>query len=166
INHFEIATLLSNLGINALIEKPLSFDTQSSYELIAMFEEKNLVGGVGHIERFNPAIRECKKRLQDLGHIYQITTRRQGPFQIRVSDVGVVKDLATHDIDIVEWLSSDKYELVFSQTLNRSGRNHEDLLVTTARLNNGIVVNNLVNWLSPNKDRSIVITGENGAFDG
>ena len=60
-----------------------------------------LVGCVGHIERFNPALQQLRRRLEagELGQVYQVTTRRQGPFPARIADVGVVKDLATHDID-------------------------------------------------------------------
>ena len=66
-----------------------------------------LVAAVGHIERYNPALQEMRRRLDagELGEIYQVATRRQGPFPARIADVGVVLDLATHDIDLTAWVT-------------------------------------------------------------
>jgi predicted dehydrogenase len=129
-------------------------------------EEKNLVGAVGHIERFNPAIQELKKRLSagDIGEVYQIATRRQGSFPARIGDVGVAKDLATHDIDLTAWVADSSYEFVFAQAAHKSGRKHEDMISVTGRLRSGVVVNHLVNWLSPMKERVVIVTGDKGSF--
>jgi predicted dehydrogenase len=75
-----------------------------------------------------------------------------------------VKDLATHDIDLAMWLSESLFASVNAQTTHRSGREHEDLVSINGKLQNGVVVNLLVNWLSPLKERSLVVTGEKGAF--
>ena len=65
---------------------------------------------VGHIERYNPALQALRARLEagELGDVYQIATRRQGPFPARIADVGVVKDLATHDIDLTAWVAQSR----------------------------------------------------------
>ena len=99
-----------------------------------------------------------------LGDVFQIATRRQGPFPPRVSDVGVVKDLATHDIDLTMWVMQDDYQSISSQTSHRSGRRNEDLLVAIGKLKSGVIVNHLVNWLSPFKERNVTIIGSNGAL--
>jgi predicted dehydrogenase len=78
--------------------------------------------------------------------------------------VGVVKDLATHDIDLTAWVTGRDYVQVSAQAARRSGREHEDLIAVVGELETGIVVNHLVNWLSPLKERSTVVTGERGAF--
>ena len=121
---------------------------------------------MGHIERFNPAIQELTKRLAlgDLGEIFQIATRRQSSFPGRISDVGVVKDLATHDIDLVLAISGSTYKDVSAFTAHRSGRDTEDMVIVNARLENGVIVNHVVNWLSPLKERVTVVTGETGIF--
>ena len=62
------------------------------------------------------------------------------------------------------WLSESKFKDVNGQTAFRSGRKHEDLVSINGQLQNNAVVNLLVNWLSPLKERSITVTGENGAF--
>ena len=57
-----------------------------------------------------------------LGEVYQISTRRQSPFPARISDVGVVKDLATHDVDLTAWVAGSNYVSVSAVTAYRSGR--------------------------------------------
>jgi predicted dehydrogenase len=96
--------------------------------------------------------------------VYQVATRRQGPFPSRIADVGVAKDLASHDIDLTAWVAQSEYVDVFAQTAFRSGRAHEDMIAITGRLASGVIVNHLVNWLSPMKERVTVVTGEKGAF--
>ena len=99
-----------------------------------------------------------------LGDIYQITTRRQGPFPARIADVGVVKDLATHDIDLTAWVAQSPYKNVSARTTHRSGRSHEDMVVAVGTLENGTIVNHVVNWLSPFKERNTTVIGDKGAL--
>ena len=164
--HKEIAIAALNKGVNCLVEKPVAVNFTDALEIKVVADKLSLLVGIGHIERYNAAIRELRRRLLagELGSIYQISIRRQGPFPSRIADVGVVKDLATHDIDLVMWLSGSKFASINAQTAHRSGRQHEDLVSINGQLENSTVVNVLVNWLSPLKERSIIITGEKGAF--
>ncbi len=164
--HEEVAMRLAEAGIHALIEKPLSQDPPSAKRIADEFESRGLIGGVGHIERYNPALQQARARIEngDLGEIYQVATRRQGPFPGRIADVGVVKDLGTHDIDLTAWVTQQNYVSVAAQTAHKSGRDHEDLVAVTGYLSHGTVANHLVNWLSPLKERTTVITGEKGTF--
>lgn len=166
IYHLEIGRELAGRGIHALIEKPVASDSASAHELVSLFSKANLVGGVGHIERYNPALQSMRTRIADgvLGEIYQITTRRQGPFPGRIADVGVVKDLATHDIDLTAWVSQQSYVSVNARTAYRSGRDHEDMVLAIGTLSSGTVVSHTVNWLTPFKERTTVVIGEKGAL--
>jgi predicted dehydrogenase len=121
-------------------------------------------GAVGHVERFNPALLELQRRVQDgqLGQVFLVATERIGPFPDRVRDVGVVKDLATHDLDLVRWLGGAPVERVSAETQCRSDRQHEDLLLATGCLENGISFNCIVDWLSPTKVRRTRVLGERG----
>ena len=118
------ACTLAAAGIHAIIEKPLAQDTFAARKLAEAFAAERLVGAVGHIERYNPALQSARRRLEqgDLGAVYQIITRRQGPFPGRIADVGVVKDLATHDIDLTAWVVQQPYTSVSARTAYRSGR--------------------------------------------
>jgi UDP-N-acetylglucosamine 3-dehydrogenase len=164
--HEDIATWLFGSVIHAFIEKPVSTDAPSAQRILESCQKSGLQGAVGHIERFNPAIRELKNRLLEgeIGDVFQIATRRQGSFPSRIGDVGVTKDLATHDIDLTMWVSNSDYSLVFAQSAHRSGRAHEDMISVSGRLVNGVIVNHVVNWLSPMKERVVVVTGDKGTF--
>ena len=164
IYHLEIGEQLAAAGIHAMVEKPLSQNTVSSKVLTKAFTSAGLVGAVGHIERYNPALQEARRRLEQVGSLYQVVTRRQGPFPARVADVGVVKDLATHDIDLTAWITGQRYTSVSARTASRTGREYEDLVAVVGTLQDGTITNHLVNWLSPLKERVTIITGENGAF--
>jgi predicted dehydrogenase len=164
--HEEVGLALAAAGVHAMVEKPLASDTASARKLADAFEAAGLVGCVGHIERYNPALQTLRVRLQDgeLGSVYQIVTRRQGPFPARIADVGVVKDLATHDIDLTAWVTQQLYVSVAARTAHKSGREHEDLVAVVGQLADGTVTNHLVNWLSPMKERVTIVTGERGTF--
>ena len=164
--HEEIGLRLAEAGVHALIEKPLAPSVEAAGKLVRAFESRGLVGAVGHIERYNPALQSLRARLEagELGDMYQVVTRRQGPFPGRIADVGVVMDLATHDIDLTAWVTGREYLDVAARTVSRSGRPHEDMVSAVAALGDGLMANHLVNWLSPFKERSTVITGERGSF--
>jgi UDP-N-acetylglucosamine 3-dehydrogenase len=164
--HLEVGLALANAGVHALIEKPVADTAEHGRALASAFEAAGLVGAVGHIERYNPALQQARSRLEsgELGEVFQIATRRQGPFPGRIADVGVVKDLGTHDIDLTSWVAQQPYASVSAQTTHRSGRIHEDLVAFVGHLEDGIVTNHLVNWLSPLKERVTTITGERGAL--
>lgn len=164
--HLPVGEALAAAGVHALIEKPVAADTPSAERLVTAFSSRSLVGGVGHIERFNPALLDLKRRLDsgELGDIYQIATRRQGPFPARIADVGVTKDLASHDIDLTAWLSGQNYVQVSANTTLKSGRPHEDMVSASCVLDNGVVTSHVVNWLTPFKERTVTVTGERGTF--
>jgi len=164
--HESIGLELAEAGIHALIEKPLAVDTPAAKRLVSAFASRGLIGAVGHIERYNPALQQLRKRLEagELGAVYQITTRRQGPFPARIADVGVIKDLATHDIDLTAWVARSAFESVSARVAFKSGRAHEDMVAAVGQLVDGTITNHLVNWLSPFRERLTIVTGERGAF--
>lgn len=164
--HEELGLTLARHGVHTLIEKPVAADVASGQRLADAFRSAGVVGCVGHIERYNPALQEMRRRLAngELGQIYQVATRRTGPFPSRIADVGVILDLATHDVDLTSWVTGSAYQCVTAHTAHRSGRAHEDLVAAVALLDGGIVANHLVNWLSPLKERVTIVSGERGSF--
>jgi predicted dehydrogenase len=164
--HEEAALALAEAGVHTLVEKPIADTVEAGQRMVDAFASRGLVGAVGHVERFNPALLEARRRIRagELGAVYQIATRRQGPFPSRIADVGVGKDLASHDIDLTAWVADSPYTTVFGQIALKSGRPHEDMILATGRLANGIIVNHVVNWLSPMKERLTIITGEKGTL--
>jgi UDP-N-acetylglucosamine 3-dehydrogenase len=164
--HQQVGLQLAEAGVPALIEKPLAHSASAARTLVEAFSKRSLVAGVGHIERYNPALQSLRRRLAqgELGDVFQVVTRRQGPFPDRIADVGVVRDLATHDIDLTAWVTGQDYVSVAARTSSRSGRPHEDMVAVVGQLADGTIVNHLVNWLSPLKERYIAVTGQRGCF--
>lgn len=164
--HEEAALKLAAAGVHTLIEKPIAHSVEAGRRIVDSFANAGLVGAVGHVERFNPALQELRRRLEagELGSVYQIQTRRQGPFPARIADVGVAKDLASHDIDLTAWVAQSDYDSVFAHTAFKSGREHEDLIAITGQLESGVITNHIVNWLNPLKERVTIVTGERGTF--
>jgi len=164
--HLDLGTRLAEAGVHALIEKPVASTAEAAESLRDLFGARGLIGGVGHIERFNPAVLEARRRIADglIGEIYQVSTRRQGPFPGRIADVGVIKDLASHDIDLTAWVTQQRYSSVSARITHRSGRDHEDMVLAIGTLERGTIVSHQVNWLTPFKERTTLITGESGAL--
>ena len=164
--HHELSLELAEHDIHCLIEKPLATTSAQGRDIEQAFAKRGLVGGVGHIERYNPALIELRQRLVagQLGTLYQIATRRQGPFPGRIGDVGVVKDLATHDIDLTMWISNSDFTSMNAVQSLRAGRAYEDMVIGIGHLSNGAITSHIINWLTPFKERCTIVHGEHGVF--
>ncbi len=162
--HVAAAGALAAAGVHVLVEKPLAASADEAQAIIDACAAAGVHGAVGHVERFNPALLEMRRRVQDgqVGQVFLIATERIGPFPDRIKDVGVVKDLATHDLDLVRWLGGAPVERVAAETQHRMGRTHEDMVLATGRLSSGATFNCTVDWLSPAKVRRTKVLGERG----
>ncbi len=162
--HMSSALACAQAGINVLVEKPLAATSAEAAAIIAACEAAGVRAAVGHVERYNPALLELRRRVQDgqLGEIFLIATERVGPFPDRVRDVGVVKDLATHDLDLVRWIGGSPIAQLAAQTAHRTGRPHEDLVLVTGRLASDVTFNCVVDWLTPMKTRTTRVLGDRG----
>jgi predicted dehydrogenase len=162
--HLGVVRELVAGGVSVLVEKPIAADSAQGAEIIHMVRSAGLHGAVGHVERFNPALQELRTRVLagQLGEVFLIATERVGPFPARIRDVGVVKDLGTHDLDLVRWLGGSPVSQLAAQTQHRMGREHEDMVLVTGRLAEGQAFNCIVDWLSPTKVRQTRVLGELG----
>ncbi len=165
-HHAEVAEEALGRRIPVLIEKPIAQTVDEGRRLIAAAEAADRLLIVGHIERFNPAVMALKERLQagELGRLFQIDARRQGPFPARIRDVGVVIDLAVHDLDIMRYITQSEVTRVYAETERRLHTSHEDLLTGLVRLSDGAIGTLTINWLTPTKIRELYVTGERGMF--
>jgi predicted dehydrogenase len=164
--HFVVAAPFIEQGTAVLVEKPLAATIEEGERLRDLAEAARVPLAVGHIERFNPAVIELKRRLAagELGRVYQVHARRVGPFPQRVRDVGVVLDLAPHDIDVMRFLLESDVVRVQAETERRLATEHEDMLSGVVRFSNGVVGVLDVNWLTPTKIRELSVLGEHGMF--
>ena len=164
--HFGVVQKALLAGCHVLVEKPIALSIAEGETLVALARELNKVLVVGHIERFNPAVIELRKRLQqgELGQVFQIHTRRLGPFPARVLDVGVIIDLATHDLDIIRHLSQSDGLRVYAETKRHIHTSNEDVFGGLVRFKNDVLGILEINWLTPLKVRELYVTGERGMF--
>ncbi|TAK25598.1 MAG: Gfo/Idh/MocA family oxidoreductase [Chloroflexota bacterium] len=164
--HHAVAADVIDAGCHVLVEKPIASTEDEGADLIVRAADRGVAFSVGHVERFNPAVRELKARLNagELGQIYQVHARRLGPFPARVRDVGVVIDLATHDVDVMRFLLDSDVIRVYGEIARRLHTEHEDLLSGLLRFRNGAIGVLDVNWLTPTKIREVTVTGERGMF--
>jgi UDP-N-acetylglucosamine 3-dehydrogenase len=165
--HLPVVERLAAAGVSMLIEKPLAGTSEAAARIVEVCEHYRVHGAVGHVERYNAALQEMRRRIVDgqLGRLYSISTTRSGPFPGRVQDVGVVKDLATHDIDLVSWLSDSRIVRVAAQTQHVTGREHEDLVLVNGTVESGAAFSLTVDWLSPTKVRRARVLGEGGLLE-
>ena len=164
--HLPVTLAALRAGANVIVEKPIAATREEALEMISAAAAAGRMLTVGHIERFNPAIRELRRRLQagELGRIFQIKATRLGPFPARIRDVGVVVDLAPHDIDVMRFLVGSEPIRLFAETERRIHTEHEDLFNGMMKFANGVIGVLDINWLTPSKRRTLTVTGERGMF--
>lgn len=164
--HLPVTIAALRAGANVLVEKPIAATRDEAQAMMAAAETAGRMLTVGHIERFNPAIRELRRRLaaDELGRIFQVKATRLGPFPARIRDVGVVVDLAPHDLDVMRYLVGSEPVRVYAETERRIHTEHEDLFNGVIKFENGVVGVLDINWLTPTKRRSLTVTGERGMF--
>ena len=164
--HHQVALEAMEAGCHVLIEKPIAETEEQALDLIERSEELGRKLMVGHIVRFDPAVQALKEHLAngELGRIFQVRCRRLGPFPARIRDVGVVIDLATHDLDMIRYITGQEVTRVYAETEQEIHSDYEDILVGSVRLDDGAIGILDVNWLTPTKVRELTVTGERGMF--
>ena len=164
--HLEVGEKLIEHGIHVLIEKPIANTIEEGEKLIELAKKHEVVLGVGHIERFNPAIMELRRRLREgmAGRIYKIHAERLSPYPSRIQDAGVVIDLASHDLDLMRYLMNDEVIRLYGETLQSINSDREDLINGLLRFRSGAVGVLDVNWITPTKIRRMTVTGARGMF--
>ena len=165
--HLPLALAAADRGIAMLVEKPLAATPAEADELVDASIDTGVPIQVGHVERFNPAVLELGRLLDEgwLSTVYAITSRRAGPFPARIRDVGVTIDLATHDVDILSFVAAERPTRVSAETAQRVHQDHEDLLFGLLSFPSGSVGMLDVDWLTPAKRRTLTVVGEEGMFE-
>lgn len=161
--HKEVALAAIRAGVNLLVEKPIADSIENATEIIEKAKRAGLKLMVGHIERFNPAVLKLKEIIDSgmLGKIVSISTRRVGPYNPRIRDVGVILDIGVHDIDVISYLYGMKVNEVYA-IAGADIHSFEDHAAIILRFNHkysGIVE---TNWLTPHKVRKLTVIGLKG----
>ena len=164
--HLSAARAAIEAGVALFVEKPLAGTVDEAQEIVDLAAAAGVPLQVGHVERFNPAVTALSERLADgaLSRIYSVKTLRAGPLPQRIRDVGVAVDLATHDVDVICHLAAGRPERVYAEITRQEHTSREDLLFGLLRFANGLIGLLDVNWLTPEKQRRLVVLGEEGMF--
>src|SRR5215207_152224 len=153
--HHELALKCIERGIHVLIEKPIASNVDEGREIIAAAKRRGVKLMVGHVERFNPAVQAIKDAIRD-EDILSIAITRVGPFPPRMSNVGVVIDLAVHDIDLIRWFTDSEIVEVQPQ-LKSAVAEREDIALLQFRTASGVLAHINTNWLTPFKARNVTV---------
>jgi UDP-N-acetylglucosamine 3-dehydrogenase len=157
--HRDVALAAIARGVHVLVEKPIASTVAEGNEIIDAARNAGVTLMVGHVERFNPAVEAVKEAIRN-EDILSIAITRVGPFPPRMSNVGVVIDLAVHDIDLIRWFTNS--EIVEVQPQVRSAvADREDIALLQFRTASGVLAHINTNWLTPFKARSVTVATKN-----
>ncbi len=153
--HHQIALTCLAHGVHVLVEKPIASSVEEGRDIIAAARKAGAILMVGHVERFNPAVQAIKQAIRD-EDILSISITRVGPFPPRMSNVGVVIDLAVHDIDLIRWFTGSDIVDVQPQ-VSSAVAEREDIALLQFRTASGVLAQINTNWLTPFKARNVVV---------
>jgi predicted dehydrogenase len=157
--HFDVAKLALQRGVHLLIEKPITTTLDEADELLALAQSKGTLLQIGHVERFNQALRAAQPYLDAPRFI---ESERLATFNPRGSDVAVVLDLMIHDIDLVHALVRDRVTDV--KAVGVGVLTQVDMTNAWLEFANGAVANIKASRVSRDRSRKLRIFQRNGYF--
>jgi len=148
-------------GKHVLVEKPMATNTRQAEQLIKIAEESALHLTVGFLMRFIPGLQHIRRAVEkkEIGELVCVTAKRVSQWPERIGDVGVVKDTAIHDIDVMRYISNESPTSVYAKTGSMRHRQFEDyaqLMLTYEDEKSAFIESN---WLTPYKTRTLTVTG-------
>jgi UDP-N-acetylglucosamine 3-dehydrogenase len=148
-------------GKHVLVEKPMATNVKQAEKLLETAKKEKLHLTVGFLMRFIPGIQHMKNTIEDktIGNLVCATAKRVSEWPERIGDVGVVKDTAIHDIDIVRYLFGEEPIAVYAKTGNMKHKKFEDYAQIMLTFEGGKSAFIESNWLTPYKTRTLVVTG-------
>jgi len=148
-------------GRHVLVEKPMSANFKQAETLQKTAEKEKLHLTVGFLMRFIPGLQHMKKAVQDktIGELVCATAKRVSQWPERIGDVGVVKDTAIHDIDVIRYLFKEDPIAVYAKTGSMGHRKFEDYAHIMLTFEGGKSAFIESNWLTPYKTRMLILTG-------
>jgi UDP-N-acetylglucosamine 3-dehydrogenase len=150
-----------NAGKHVLVEKPMATNTKQAEKLLAVAEKNGLHLTVGFLMRFIPGLQHIREAVENkkLGELVCATAKRVSQWPERIGDVGVVKDTAIHDIDVMRYVSGEDPISVYAKTGSMRHRRFEDyaqIMLTYEDEKSAFIESN---WITPYKTRILTVTG-------
>lgn len=164
--HREVAGYCLEKGVHVLLEKPLAMNIDEGRELLELARANNRKLFVGHIERFNPAVKKVKEMIDagELGKITAIIMRRVGGFPPQIKDANIAVDLAIHDIDIANYLLDELPNKIAVHKRKNHIERREDAVEFFLEYSTASAYIQ-ANWISPIKVRKLNVTGSEGYLE-
>ena len=166
VTHFNLANLALDARKNVLVEKPMTNSSEEAAMLMDTAQRLGVSLSVGFVERFNPAVRESKEIVEkgEIGEVLGVHARRVTRRPSRVGDIGVVKDLGIHDIDVINYIMGESPRIVFARVgrHNHCFEDYANIVLVYSGYRSGFVE---TNWLTPKRVRSLTITGSEGIIE-
>src|SRR5215813_8654203 len=153
--HIELAMAAIERSVHVMVEKPIASSVEEGNAIIAAARRAGITLMVGHVERFNPAVAAIKDAIRE-EDILSIAITRVGPFPPRMSNVGVVIDLAVHDIDLIRWFTDSEIVDVQPQLASAMAE-REDIALLQFRTASGVLAHINTNWITPFKARNVTV---------
>ncbi len=154
--HVGVAGILLERGKHVLVEKPIADSPGGARQLVEQAKAAGAILQVGHIERFNPVMRQLEERLN---HPRFIESHRLSPFPNRSMDIGVVLDVMIHDLEIILHLVRDEVASIDAVGVAVL-TSREDIANARIRFKGGCVANITASRISPEKLRKIRVFQE------
>ena len=160
----EEALKALNAGKHVLVEKPMATNSKQAQELHELAQQNGLHLTVGFLTRFIPGVQFIREAIQkkQVGDLVCATSKRVNPWPERIGDVGVVKDSAIHDIDVMRFISRQDPVAVYAKMGSRRIKKYEDFVQIMLTYENGESTFIEANWLTPYKTRLLTVTGSEG----
>jgi predicted dehydrogenase len=165
VRHAEVALDTISAGKHVFVEKPIATQLQDGLRVSAAAREAGLKLMVGHIERFNPAVAKLAELIAEgrVGRVFRVHATRVGPLPTRILDAGVTIDLATHDLDIMQFVLGRAITSVYAEGSRFLHPSQEDMISCLLQFGDDGPMGLLdVNWLTPEKRRELTVIGEEG----
>jgi UDP-N-acetylglucosamine 3-dehydrogenase len=144
-----------------LVEKPMAANVGQAKALLKMAEENELLLTVGFLMRFIQGLQHMRKAIEQksVGELVCATAKRVSEWPERIGDVGVVKDTAIHDIDVMRYIFREEPTTVYAKTGSMTYRKFEDYAQIMFTFESGKSAFIESNWLTPYKTRILTVTG-------
>jgi UDP-N-acetylglucosamine 3-dehydrogenase len=164
-HHARIALDAIAAGKHVFVEKPIATALEDGLRMAAAARLAQVKLMVGHVERFNPAVGKLAELIDEgrIGRVFRAHATRVGPLPVRIQDTGVAIDLATHDLDLMQFVLGRDITSIYAEGSRCVHPSQEDMISCLLRFGDDGPSGLLdVNWLTPEKRREMTVIGEGG----